>query len=62
MAQVFVLRTLGFNLWYFAGTVLRMDFWYWTFAFSTGCIAWTIVFIAHAGHDLELFQSLLSVD
>lgn len=58
--QVFVLRTLGFNLWYFAGTVLRMDFWYWTFAFSTCCIAWTIVLIAHAGHDLESVRSWLS--
>eukprot|EP00435_Cladocopium_sp_Y103_P061504 s93_g23.t1 len=58
VTQVVVLRTLGFNLWYFAGNVLALDFWYWTFAFSTCCVAWTIVLIAHAGHDLEWFQSL----
>ena len=60
LTQVVLLRTLGFNLWYFAGNVLNLDFWYWTFAFSTCCVAWTIVLIAHAGHDLELFRSLFS--
>ena len=60
VTQAFVHRALGFNLWYFAGNVLTLDFWYWTFAFSTCCVAWTIVLIAHAGHDLELFRSLFS--
>lgn len=60
VTQIVMLRTLGFNLWYFAGNVLYLDFWYWTFAFSTCCVVWTIVLIAHAGHDLELFRSLFS--
>lgn len=28
MIQVCALRALGLNLWYFAGNVVRMDFWY----------------------------------
>jgi len=31
MIQVCALRALGLKLWYFAGNVVRMDFWYWTF-------------------------------
>eukprot|EP00435_Cladocopium_sp_Y103_P004743 s60_g1.t1 len=48
------LRAIGFNLLNFAGRlVLRMDFWYWTFALGACCVAWSTVLIAHTGHDLE---------
>eukprot|EP00438_Fugacium_kawagutii_P003655 Skav224225 [mRNA] locus=scaffold939:1160061:1171627:+ [translate_table: standard] len=59
MAHMFFLRVLNFNLLHFAGIVLKLDFWYWTFALGTCCVAWATLLIEHTGHDLELIRSWL---
>lgn len=47
-------RSLGFNLLHFADIVLKSEFWYWTFALGTCCVAWTTVLIAHTGCPARL--------
>jgi len=60
VVHVGLLRTVGFNIFNFAGIILKMDFWYWSFALGACCVAWATVLLAHTGHDLDLIRSWLS--
>ena len=61
-AEVIIFRSIGFDVIYFAGVVLKQDYSYLVLALAACCSAWLTVLVKHGGHNLYFWRSFLFPD